>query len=250
MAPKSSYSVVAISLLVLSSLLLPSSAFAEEEDPRVSNLLDALELPSQAQQLREAGTPDADVNRAIEVIRERTKPDEDVEDAERRPAPRAAQAAEILRAEQVTARKYGSMENFGDFVEQQVDEGKRGRQLAKSIQQQRDNRRPDTADRGPAQDKERGERPSRPDESAPGERRPSQGENARHRGQRPASDDETEPGDRRPDRGEQPQPAGADEADEKSGADSRSRQNKGQRQKAEPDSEQDQREAPGRSNRP
>lgn len=147
-----------IALIALVTCAVPAVAMADDDEPDqgVSKMLEALELPVQAQELRDAGVDEAQVNQALDSLRNYESAAD--ESSEGNPG-RAARAAAVLRAESQTAREEGPMDNFGEFVRNKLDEGLRGEELAESIREQRANRRPTAAGQGSirqGQESERG----------------------------------------------------------------------------------------------
>lgn len=84
----------------------------------------------------------ADILRAIllprvsEILRERGVPVEEVESAiegARRSGVPASEATEVFEGAVVSVEENGPIENFGGFVQQQLERGLRGRELADAI---------------------------------------------------------------------------------------------------------------------
>ncbi len=137
-----------IGVLVMGALAWPSMAVAEEgsEDEQRAALMEALELPKQTEELRRSGVSDDDIREALEVFRQ---PSGDEGEGGQR---RAAEASRVFRSEAETAREHGPMENFGEYVRGEVEQGKRGRDLAESVRERRDGRQAPAAEEAPGRD--------------------------------------------------------------------------------------------------
>ena len=97
--------------------LLPSHALAQ--DSLRQNILRAIDLPRAAAELRAAGVPVDEVRNAIETARRRRVP--------------AAETEEVLSETSRAVEEHGPIENFGAFVQTQLQSGLRGRDLAAAI---------------------------------------------------------------------------------------------------------------------
>lgn len=132
-------------------------------DARRMRLQRALELPAQAHAARERGTPNEEVSEALDALEE-----ENVG---------ADESAELLRVDGEAAAEHGAHQRLGDFVEAQLEQGVRGRELAEAIRNER-------AQRDPNAQAQRGARDGR----GQGEPRgPGQGQGGRD-GQGPGAD--------------------------------------------------------------
>ena len=119
-------------LLVL-AILVPTAALAqgetttrenvenraEKEITRVNDILKIIGLPGVTEDAREAGVPDED----IRII---------LEEADKRELPPLETEA-ILREGSDATRESGPIDNFGAFVQERLDEGLRGQDLAAAI---------------------------------------------------------------------------------------------------------------------
>ena len=115
-------------VLPVVALLAGGVAFAEEgkgssksakKGGGKGGVLRALHLPIVAQKTRGKGVPTKEVRKAIRALRKsKVKPGE---------------ATEALEEAAAAADEKGPVENFGDFVQSKLDEGLRGRALAKAI---------------------------------------------------------------------------------------------------------------------
>lgn len=103
--------------MIAAFTVLPSSIIAQ--DSLRQNILRAIDLPRRAAELREAGVPIDEVRNAIETARRRQVP--------------AADAEEVLSETHRAVEEHGPIENFGAFVQSQLDSGLRGRDLAAAI---------------------------------------------------------------------------------------------------------------------
>lgn len=78
-----------------------------------------LGIPKRAEEIRQAGVPDKDVQSILDILKQKQLPPEEVE--------------EILIVERDAVREHGPTDNFGAFVQSQLDRGLRGRELAAAI---------------------------------------------------------------------------------------------------------------------
>jgi hypothetical protein len=138
-----------VSLMVL-LVSLPSAAVAQDW---LGKALTAALLPVSAAQARDAGVPDAQVRDILGTLRRNRLPADD--------------AWHVLDEEVRVVREGGPKDNFGAFVQTQLDAGLRGRELAEAIREEHRRQgigRPDGAgNAGQAgQDKARGRDDARP----------------------------------------------------------------------------------------
>jgi hypothetical protein len=87
-----------------------------------AELVAATKLPVQADALRQAGVPDAEVAEAVRAAKAHGLS--------------AGEAEEALEASADSTEEHGRIDNFGKFVNGQLDEGKRGRELAQAIREE------------------------------------------------------------------------------------------------------------------
>ena len=109
----------------------------------LDRILSAAQLPVAAAEAREEGVSGSILGNILEIIRRRGLPAED--------------ARWVLEEEVRVVREGGPKENFGAFVQTQLDAGLRGRALADAIHEEHRRRgmgRPD--DRGRGRDDDRG----------------------------------------------------------------------------------------------
>ncbi|MBL9104432.1 MAG: hypothetical protein JNL82_26035 [Myxococcales bacterium] len=112
---------------ILSLALLPRAADAEaparpeaaDKNAARDRILGALELPRKAQALRKAGLDDAAVKAGLKAARDKKL--------------HAREAADLLDAAAQAVKDHGPVDNFGAFVQSQLDSGKRGKDLAEAI---------------------------------------------------------------------------------------------------------------------
>jgi hypothetical protein len=112
---------------ILSLALLPRAADAEaparpeaaDKNAARDRILGALELPRKAQALRKAGLDDAAVKAGLKAARDKKL--------------HAREAADLLDAAAQAVKDHGPVDNFGAFVQSQLDGGKRGKDLAEAI---------------------------------------------------------------------------------------------------------------------
>lgn len=81
----------------------------------------AIDLPAKAKAVRARGVPAREVEQALKAAKQRGLG--------------ADEAADLLDAEDEAAAG-GRIDNFGDFVQQKLDEGLRGRELAQAIREE------------------------------------------------------------------------------------------------------------------
>ncbi|MCB9687985.1 MAG: hypothetical protein H6735_23295 [Alphaproteobacteria bacterium] len=81
----------------------------------------AIDLPARAQAVRDAGVPAEEVRTALHAAKGKGLG--------------ADEAADLLEAEEEEARD-GKIDNFGSFVQEKLDEGLRGRELADAIHEE------------------------------------------------------------------------------------------------------------------
>ena len=127
-------------LLLLATLLVPTSTPMAQD--WLDRVLAAAELPVAAAQAREEGVTNLQLSDILQMIRRRGLPAED--------------ARWVLEEEVRVVREGGPKENFGAFVQTQLDAGLRGRALADAIHEEHRRRgmgRPD--DRGREGDADR-----------------------------------------------------------------------------------------------
>ena len=102
--------------------------------------VDAGQLPVVANELRLAGVPDADVKAALKSVQDTVSLEE---------------ATEALEAAEEAVEANGPIDNFGAFVQAQLESGKRGKDLADAIKAEHEARgkgKPEHAG-GPKNDK-------------------------------------------------------------------------------------------------
>jgi len=141
-------------LTLLATLVLPSSTPMTQD--WLDRVLAAAQLPVMAAEAREEGVSNTSLGNILEVIRRRGLPAED--------------ARWVLEEEVRVVREGGPKENFGAFVQTQLDAGLRGRALAEAIHEEHRRRgmgRPD--DRRPGDgDNDRPGNDARPEERGRG----------------------------------------------------------------------------------
>ena len=122
-----------MNLTLLATLLVPSGTPMAQD--WLDRVLAAAQLPVAAAEAREEGVSNITLGNILEMIRRRGLPAED--------------ARYVLEEEVRVVREGGPKENFGAFVQTQLDAGLRGRALADAIHEEHRRRgmgRPD--DRG------------------------------------------------------------------------------------------------------
>lgn len=105
-------------LPLLAGAVLASTLQAQETTKR-PNILEAILLPRVSDSLRKEGVPEDEVRVAIEeAMRKRLPPEE---------------TKQVLDETSRSVRESGPIDNFGAFVQTQLDAGLRGRELAAAI---------------------------------------------------------------------------------------------------------------------
>ena len=105
----------------LAAVMIAAPVAAQESDGSlVEDILQAIRLPMLTREARTLGVPDRDLQRIFMTARARRV--------------RAGSLAELFSAENGAIRKHGPIDNFGAFVQDKLDAGLRGRELAAAIQ--------------------------------------------------------------------------------------------------------------------
>ena len=129
--------VVAVMMVLLAVPLFAQKAESEDR-PLAERLRErierAIQLPESADEARDAGIPEDEVKKVLDEARRRRLPVEEVDT--------------ILVESAASARVDGPVDNFGAFVQSQLDNGLRGRDLADAIHREHAAR-----GRGPKRDK-------------------------------------------------------------------------------------------------
>lgn len=102
---------------ILATALL-AAAPAGAQEARTS-ILQAIRLPTATREARELGVPETEIRSVFDLARER------------KVSP--GSLAELFTAENEAIRQNGRIDNFGGFVQRQLDAGLRGRDLAAAI---------------------------------------------------------------------------------------------------------------------
>lgn len=103
--------------ITLAALLI-AAPLSQAEDPTAA-MLRALLLPVVATDAREVGIPEATVRGVLDALRRRGLP--------------AEEAVLVLHEELAAVHAGGHPDNFGGFLQQQLEAGHRGRALAEAI---------------------------------------------------------------------------------------------------------------------
>jgi len=105
-------------ILILAGLLTAIPVL--QVDQSVPSILQALRLPVLVHEARQAGAPDDAIRGLLDIFRGRGLP--------------ADEAVLVVQEELDAVRAGGPKDNFGGFVQRQLDAGFRGRALAEAIQ--------------------------------------------------------------------------------------------------------------------
>ncbi len=104
----------------LAAIMLASPAAAQDSGSDLSAaILQAIRLPGAARDARALGVPDQDVRNILRMARDRSV--------------RAGDITALLNVENDAIRQHGPIDNFGAFVQQKLDSGLRGKDLAAAI---------------------------------------------------------------------------------------------------------------------
>lgn len=123
-----------MTIQLIALLSLPAPVVAQVW---VKEIMTSSRLPVAAADARDAGVPDAQVRGLLDVIRQSGLPPED--------------GYRVLEEEVRVVREGGPKENFGAFVQTQLDAGLRGQELAEAIREEHRRMgvgRPDNKGRG------------------------------------------------------------------------------------------------------
>jgi hypothetical protein len=97
----------------------PAPTGTEAATPGPGSIAGALDLPSRARDLRNAGVAPGEVETTLKGARSRGVP--------------AGETAEVLDETAQAVKEHGPIDNFGAFVQAQLDAGLRGKALADAI---------------------------------------------------------------------------------------------------------------------
>lgn len=97
------------------TLLIAGSAWADD----APNLEKVIDLPVVTHELREGGVPDAEVKQALEATKAKGLT--------------STETTEALGEAEKAVEAHGPIDNFGAFVQEQLEAGKRGPELAAAI---------------------------------------------------------------------------------------------------------------------
>ncbi len=115
--------IVVLVLLVTPVFAQQSETVEPEKQSAMEQIKDrirkAAHLPEAAQEAREAGIPEGEVAKVIDEARRRKMPVDEVDT--------------VLAESAASARKNGPVDNYGAFVQSQLDKGLRGRELRDAI---------------------------------------------------------------------------------------------------------------------
>ena len=116
--------LLAVLELLVTPVVAQQSETVEPEKKSALELLrerirTAARLPEAASEAREAGIPEEEVGKVLTEARRRSMPAEEVE--------------AVLVESAASARQNGPVDNYGAFVQSQLDQGLRGRELRDAI---------------------------------------------------------------------------------------------------------------------
>lgn len=106
-------------LLLLTQTWMPQAVIGQDASTKPADILTTILLPTVSEILREGGIPPEDVEAAVIGARERGVP--------------ADETYEIFQETARSIDEHGPIDNFGAFVQAQLDGGLRGRDLAAAI---------------------------------------------------------------------------------------------------------------------
>ena len=121
-----------LTIALLAGALLATPALAQDSESKkdaAKRALAAIELPEKAKGLRDSGMGDGEVADALSAVEEAGLPAED--------------AAELIDAAASSEDGDAWQGNFGSFVKSQVQDGKRGKELAAAIHAEKAARKAD-----------------------------------------------------------------------------------------------------------
>lgn len=108
-----------MTLACLIAVLAPGTAIAQQDTTQSGDILRTILLPRVSEILRERGVPAEEVEAAVIGARRRGVPPED--------------AVGIFEEAAASVGENGPIDNFGAFVQEQLDRGLRGRELSAAI---------------------------------------------------------------------------------------------------------------------
>lgn len=106
-------------VLAAVALAIAAPVAAQDSPNTIEGLLKAIRLPQETQEARILGVPERDIRTILTTGREQRVP--------------AGVLTEVLVVENESIREHGPVDNFGAFVQAQLQQGKRGRDLAAAI---------------------------------------------------------------------------------------------------------------------
>lgn len=117
-------------IFVLAVALVALPLAAQEEKPErtkdkedlIERIRQAVKLPEAAEEAREAGVEEEEVKEVLEKGKEKKVP--------------AGDMGVVLTEETRAVKEHGNIDNFGGFVNEKLDQGLRGQELADAIRQE------------------------------------------------------------------------------------------------------------------
>lgn len=138
---------------------------ADSQAVAVAEILRAIQLPDVSQLLRERGVPPEEIQEVIAAARERGVP--------------ASESTDVLEETAEAVEETGPIENFGAFVQERLQAGLRGRDLAEAIRAEHQRR---GIGQGMKLESRRGQGQGPPGQRGRGERGPDSAEGPGSRG--------------------------------------------------------------------
>jgi hypothetical protein len=115
-----------LALLWAAQPVLAQATAADSQAVAVAEILRAIQLPDISKILRDRGIPPEEIQAMIAAARERGVP--------------AGESTDVLKETAETMEETGPIENFGAFVQERLQAGLRGRDLADAIRAEHQNR--------------------------------------------------------------------------------------------------------------
>jgi len=111
--------MISRSIVLIATFCLALPAFAQDTKQTATDILQAILLPRSTAEARKEGVPEEEVKTAIQTAWEKRVP--------------PAETKEVFDKTTESVRENGPIDNFGAFVQSQLNAGLRGRDLAAAI---------------------------------------------------------------------------------------------------------------------